>query len=104
MVQVRLLTANPYAQNDWSWRTLATGAGAKNGRHPCVENRERNQDARAALSFILDAVGKGQITPGEGETLAVIVESQNQAIQAKEWESRLIELEKTAKKENGGRP
>ena len=62
------------------------------------------QDARAALSLILNAVGKGQITPGEGETLTVIVESQNQAIQAKDWENRLIELEKSAKKGKGGRP
>jgi hypothetical protein len=62
------------------------------------------RDVSTALSSILNAVGKGQITPGEGETLAVIVESQNQAIPAKDWESRLRELEKTAKKDKGGRP
>jgi len=61
------------------------------------------QDARAALSAILTAVGNGQITPGEGETLAAIVESQKRAIVAQDWESRLEELEKTVQTEKGGR-
>ena len=61
------------------------------------------QDARAALSAILAAVGNGQITPGEGETLAIIIESQKRAIVAQDWESRLEELEKTAQREKGGR-
>lgn len=60
------------------------------------------KDASTALSLILAAVGKGQITPGEGETLAVIVESHKRAIQAEDWERRLAELEKTAQKANGG--
>jgi hypothetical protein len=60
------------------------------------------QDARAALSTILAAVGNGQITPGEGETLAIIVESQKRAIVAQDWESRLEELEKTVQTEKGG--
>jgi len=59
-------------------------------------------DASAALSSFLTAVGKGQLTPGEGETLAVIVESHKRAIQAEDWERRLAELEKAAQKEHGG--
>ena len=62
------------------------------------------QEASAALSAILTAASKGQITPGEGETLTAIVESLKRTIQAEDWERRITELEKTAEKGYGGRP
>jgi hypothetical protein len=50
-------------------------------------------EVSAALAVILAAVGEGRITPGEGETLARMVEIQRRVIEVEEIERRVQELE-----------
>jgi hypothetical protein len=52
------------------------------------------QDSSTALSKILSAVGEGRITPGEGETLARILEAQKRVIEVEDLERRIADLEK----------
>jgi hypothetical protein len=47
-----------------------------------------------ALAAILDAVGEGQITPAEGETIARILSAQTDVLTTEELERRLEELER----------
>jgi len=49
--------------------------------------------AAAALSTILTGIGQGEITPGEGEVLASIVETQKRVLEAKRAERTRQELE-----------
>ena len=51
------------------------------------------EDALNAVGFIVNAVGKGKITPSEGELLARMVESHSKALEAYQFESRLKNLE-----------
>lgn len=51
----------------------------------------------AALSVILAATAEGEITPGEGATLAQIVETQNRLLEAERREQFRKELLREAK-------
>jgi hypothetical protein len=50
-------------------------------------------EATTAISTILSGVGQGQITPGEGEILAAIVETQQRLVAARDAERSRQELE-----------
>jgi Family of unknown function (DUF5681) len=52
------------------------------------------EDIHNAVGFILYAVGKGKITPSEGELLARMIESYSKALEAYEFEARLKSIEK----------
>jgi len=52
-------------------------------------------DVLNAMGFIVNAVGKGKITPSEGELLARTVESYVKALEIYDFESRLKILEET---------
>jgi hypothetical protein len=49
--------------------------------------------ARAAAASVLAAVGDGQISPAEGETLTEMIEAQSRIIVAADFERRIAELE-----------
>ena len=51
------------------------------------------EDVLNAIGFIFNAVGKGNITPSEGELLATMVESYSKALEVYQFESRLKNLE-----------
>ena len=51
------------------------------------------EDVLYAVGCIVNAVGKGKITPSEGELLARMVESYSKALEASQFESRLKNLE-----------
>ncbi|HLJ49237.1 MAG TPA: hypothetical protein VKU01_24660 [Bryobacteraceae bacterium] len=55
---------------------------------------EQSQDVAAAQQAILKAVGQGQMTPSEGETISNIVERRRRSIETAELALRLDELEK----------
>lgn len=57
---------------------------------PDVRTAEGAADAQAA---ILSAVAKGELLPGEGTTLASIVESRRRAIETADLEQRITALE-----------
>jgi hypothetical protein len=61
------------------------------------------QDSSTAISKILSAVGEGRITPGEGETLSRILETQKRAIEIGDQDRRIEELEKEAAEARKGR-
>jgi hypothetical protein len=58
------------------------------------------QHSSAAFASILEAVGEGEITPGEGETLAGIVEAQARCISSGDLDRRVAELEKIKEDQN----
>lgn len=58
-------------------------------------------DVLNVIGVIVNAVGRGKITPSEGELLARTVESYAKALETFEFESRLKILEETLK--NGGK-
>ncbi len=51
------------------------------------------EDVLIAIEFIFNAVGKGNITPLEGELLAKMVESYSKALESYQFEFRLKNLE-----------
>lgn len=51
------------------------------------------EDVLNAVGFIVNAVGKGKITPAEGELLARTVESYSRALESYQFESRLKNVE-----------
>lgn len=51
------------------------------------------EDVLNAIGFIVNAVGKGSITPSEGELLARMVKSYSKALEAYQFEFRLKNLE-----------
>lgn len=53
-----------------------------------------------AVGFIVNAVGKGEITPSEGELMARTVESYSKALEAYQFESRLKDLEEYLNQRN----
>ncbi len=57
---------------------------------PRVETAE---DVPAAMAAILEAVATGQVTPGEGQALAGLVEHQRRAIETSDLERRLRAIE-----------
>jgi hypothetical protein len=52
------------------------------------------QHAPAAFASILEAIGEGKLTPGEGELISAIVEAQARSITAGDMDRRVSELEK----------
>jgi hypothetical protein len=46
-----------------------------------------------AQQVIIEAVGRGELLPGEGNTLAALVESRRRALETDEFERRLSDLE-----------
>jgi hypothetical protein len=59
------------------------------------------QHASAAFASILEAVGEGKITPGEGEILSGIAEARLRYIGVESLELRISELEKRSKRIGG---
>lgn len=55
---------------------------------------EKAEDTSKAIGSVLAAVAAGEITPGEAQALASMIESQRKAIEAGEIERRLSALEK----------
>jgi hypothetical protein len=54
---------------------------------------ESPEDLPRALTALLDAVGRGEVTPSEAERLARIVGTYVQAVEAHDFEARLRALE-----------
>ena len=50
-------------------------------------------DAVAAMSALLAAVAQGEVTPGEAQTIAGVIEAQRRVIECEDHESRLRALE-----------
>jgi len=61
------------------------------------------RDVSMALAYVLQAVGEGRITPGEGQTMAGIIESQTRLLEAADHDRRIEELEKAVGQDKGGR-
>ena len=55
---------------------------------------ETPQDTVAAYAAVVDALGAGEITPGEAQVLAGLLDSQRRAIETTDIEERLKALEK----------
>ena len=64
---------------------------------------ETPADIVGAIAAIMEAVANGSITPGEGQTLAALLEGQRKSIETVELESRLAALEAAAAKSEAGR-
>ncbi|HEY2186773.1 MAG TPA: DUF5681 domain-containing protein [Xanthobacteraceae bacterium] len=62
-------------------------------------------DSVEAMARIAEAVGTGELTPSEAASLGKVVENYVQALEAREFEERLIELEqhdvRMARRANG---
>jgi hypothetical protein len=56
---------------------------------------EKMNEISAAVSTVLTAIGTGQITPAEGETVANILSIQNRIVENVDLETRLEHLEQT---------
>ncbi len=54
---------------------------------------EAPQDVLGAIATVVGAVGRGAITPSEGQALASLIEVQRKAIETVEIEQRLAALE-----------
>ena len=50
-------------------------------------------DAVAAMSALLAAVAQGEVTPGEAQTIAAVIEAQRRVIECEDHEKRLRALE-----------
>ena len=53
----------------------------------------------AAIGAVLDAVGTGKITPGEGQALAGLLEAQRKNLETLELEARIAAIEDSINKE-----
>jgi hypothetical protein len=58
---------------------------------------EKPADLVAALSVVAAAVGRGQVTPDEGQAVAALLETKRRAIETADIEARLSALEKQRK-------
>jgi hypothetical protein len=54
---------------------------------------EDTGDLVAGISAIMAAVGNGELTPGEGQALASLIEAQRRTLESEDMEQRLIALE-----------
>jgi hypothetical protein len=59
-----------------------------------VPKLETAGDIARALGTLLDSVASGEITPGEGQTIATLLEVQRKAIETAELEQRITRLER----------
>jgi hypothetical protein len=50
-------------------------------------------DTTAAIAAVLEAVARGELTPGEGQALAGLLEAQRKSIETLDLESRLAAIE-----------
>ena len=55
---------------------------------------EGAQDLPQALKAILDAVARGEITPGEGHTLTAMLDAYRKGLETTDLEARITALEK----------
>ena len=55
---------------------------------------EGAEDVPQALKAILEAVARGEITPGEGQTLAAIVDGYRKGLETADLDGRVAALEK----------
>jgi hypothetical protein len=55
---------------------------------------EGAEDLPQALKAILEAVARGEITPGEGQSLTMMLEAYRKGLETADLEARLTELEK----------
>ena len=53
-------------------------------------------DLAKSMSCVINAVGSGQISPSEGETIARILDIHAKTLELKEFEQRLSALERKA--------
>ena len=58
---------------------------------------ETVQDLPKALGAILTAVAQGDITPGEGQTLAAMLEAYRKGLEATDLEARITALERKSR-------
>ncbi len=56
---------------------------------------ETPQDVLGAIATVVGAVGRGAITPSEGQALAALIEIQRKAIETVEIEQRLAAVERS---------
>ncbi len=54
---------------------------------------ETSSDIVKVVASILEAVGDGEITPGEGQQLASLVEGQRRTLESEALEARIVALE-----------
>jgi hypothetical protein len=54
---------------------------------------EDTSDLVAGISAILQAVSEGQLTPGEGQALASLIEAQRRTLETEDIERRLTAIE-----------
>ena len=54
---------------------------------------EDTGDLVAGISAIMAAVGNGELTPGEGQALASLIEAQRRTLETEDIEQRLATLE-----------
>lgn len=59
-----------------------------------IPKLETAGDIAKALGTLLDSVASGEITPGEGQTIATLLEVQRKAIETAELEQRIARLER----------
>lgn len=59
---------------------------------------QSTDDAVKAMSLIIDAVGNGHVTPGEGEAISRVVDTFVRAVQAHDIEKRVSLLEEVRAK------
>lgn len=63
---------------------------------PAMESAE---DAVSVVSKIIEAVGKGELTPNEGQALTGLVENYRKALETAELDQRIAVLEEAVQKE-----
>ena len=61
------------------------------------------KEIAAAIAMIFTAIGRGEITPGEGEMMANILATQSNVLLAEELESRLERVESLVTPDEGQR-
>jgi hypothetical protein len=59
---------------------------------------ESAEDATRAVADILEAVGRGELTPSEGQTLTAMIEAFRKNLETQEIEKRLRKLEEEAER------
>jgi hypothetical protein len=65
---------------------------------PPLPRTQTMQDLAEGNQRVLQAVARGQITPGDGEAISRILEERRRVIESVEWEARIAALEQNAKR------
>lgn len=66
--------------------------------HVGLPRVESSSDTVKAITTVLEAVSVGEITPGEGQKFATLIEGQRRALETEELEARIVALEKETPK------